>query len=404
MFRRKIIRLVRYANFILLLPLTLGVMLVVSVARRWFLIRFGQFYSDRIGHFALHPEIYLSGLEVGVGHPKKPFFDLWCLSDSVSNSQLEMMWRRVLHIFPRWFIEPILNIAKRQPGQIHCIPHADLNVSDRDRCFAEGVLEKTTNHLSFTIAEQETGERILSEMGIEKKQPYICFHARDSAYLEREFNGDWNYHNYRDSSIQTMLPAVEEMTRRGYAAVRMGSAVREKIASTNPKVIDYANNCWQSDFMDIFLSSRCFFFLSTASGVMCPSLAFRRPQCYVNIAPLVTVLDIDSHAIFLPKLYRRKGEQRLMTFREVFSSGAADFGHSEKFEVAGIELLPNSAEEIENAVVEMDDRIKGVWMPKAEDKILQDQFWALVPKRFFRGPIRSKIGAAFLRKYQNLLN
>ena len=384
--------------------MALCAMLFISIARRWVIIRVGKFYSDRIGHFSLHTEIYLSGLEIGIERPTKPFFDVWCPSDSICNHQLEIMWRRVLHIYPRWCVEPILDIAKWQHSKIHCIPHPELAISNSRRCLTEGALERTSSHLSFTIAEQAKGEQIMAEMGIGKEQPYVCFHARDSVYLEQVLGGNYSYHDYRDSSIKTMLPAMEQMTERKYVVVRMGSAVREKIESANPKIIDYANSQFRSDFMDIFLSSRCSFFLSTASGVMCPSLSFRRPQCYVSTAPLVTVLDIDSPSVFLPKLHWFKAEQRLMTFREIFATGAANFGMSHQFEDAGIELLPNSIEDISEAVLEMDDRIKGGWVSEPEDETLQNRFWALVPKKYFRGPVRSKIGAGFLREYIHLLD
>ncbi|MDK9723652.1 MAG: TIGR04372 family glycosyltransferase [Sterolibacteriaceae bacterium MAG5] len=294
-------------------------------------------------------------------------------------------------------------MAQRLAGQRHCIPHPDFHIPLRDQLITQAVLERAAPHLTFTPEEEETGRRIITALGISEKQPFICFHSRDAAYLEK-FPGNWHYHDYRDSSIASLIPAMEKMVDRGYVAVRMGSAVKESLGPTRPGVIDYAGSPYRSDFMDIYLSSRCAFFLSTASGIMCPSLAFRRPQCFVSTAPVVTVLDIDSQSIFLPKLHWLKTENRYMTFCEIFATGASDFGRSVEYEKAGIELIPNTPDEIAAAVMELDNRLNGSWIPSREDEELQAQFWSLVPTKYFRGKVRSRIGAAFLRLHRDLLN
>ena len=65
----------------------------------------------------------------------------------------------------------------------------------------------------------------------------------------------------------------------------MGKAVNKKIENANPKIIDYANSKFRSDFLDIFLGYRCSFCIRTAGFGGVPEI-FRKPLV-VNEGPIV---------------------------------------------------------------------------------------------------------------------
>ena len=388
-------------------PFALLTVLCVRLIRPWLIIRLGILRSERIGHFSIHPEIYLSGLDCGIENPNKPFLDIWSLGRYTSNHQLAKMWRRSLRIWPYWIVWPLFRINASFAGHgIHCIPHADLNLDFRKACISQDVLARTDSHLYFTASEKENGFRCLNAMGIAQGTQYICFHGRDSRYLQETYPGpgNWSYHDFRDVDIHNYLPAVEELTRRGYVAVRMGSKVRDRLTSTNPNIVDYANSPHQSDFMDIFLSAHCEFFLSSGSGVMCVSMAFRRPQVIISEAPLCTSLDMDSSHLFIPKLYRKISSARDMTYSEIFATHAHKFDVTQDYSDAGIELVESSPHDILDLVIEAEERFRGAWTPKPEDDELQQRFWVIWPNDLHSGPIRSKIGASFLRNHPHLLD
>ena len=48
------------------------------------------------------------------------------------------------------------------------------------------------------------------------------------------------------------FPSLEELTKRGYFVLRMGSKVKDKLNTNNPKILDYANMEIRSDFRYIF--------------------------------------------------------------------------------------------------------------------------------------------------------
>ena len=73
--------------------------------------------------------------------------------------------------------------------------------------------------------------------------------------------------------------------------------------------------------------------------------------------------------------------------------------------IAGdFEIIKNTAEEITEVVLEMNQRLDGTWIETDEDVELQNRFKKLrenVPKWQVQEGVR--IGASFLRRYQHLL-
>ena len=101
-----------------------------------------------------------------------------------------------------------------------------------------------------------------------------------------------------------------------------------------------------------------------------------------------------------------------MTFQEIIDSGAGHFMRAEQFEEADIKLVDNTPEEIKAVALEMAQRIEGVnatnpfWIAGQESA--QEAFWRTFPRsmsqynnRPLHGEIRMRIGAKFLKQYQD---
>jgi hypothetical protein len=76
---------------------------------------------------------------------------------------------------------------------------------------------------------------------------------------------------------------------------------------------------------------------------------------------------------------------------------------SEGFRNKGVDIVDNTPEEIRDLAIEMDDRLRGVWVEREEDTILQKKFWALFSQSELNGVIYARIGAEFLRQNEKLL-
>ena len=393
MFSRKLLML-------LYMIAALPIVLLVRLLRPFIVIRFGQLYSAQIGHFAGNTEVYLCERDAGINVPRQPFVDILYHMPFVCNSQLKKMWDRSLHVIPfNIYIYSIDRLNHFLPGgQAHgnLMPNNDRDVY--------GLMDGTPPHLSFTADEEQLGETGLNNLGIPEGTAFVCFHARDSAYIKKTFpNFDASYHDHRDSDIRNYIPAAVELSRRGYYAIRMGAVVTETLNTSDPRIIDYAANGQRSEFMDIYLCAKCSFFISSGTGIDAIPTTFRRLIVFVNFVPLEYGRNWQSGNLFIPKKHWLRDESRFMTFREILASGAGRFLRAQQFKEKRIELIENTPEEIATVVVEMDERIKGTWQATEEDEKLQLRFWSLFKPSDINGVFRARIGAEFLRRHREWL-
>ena len=386
-------KLARKVRTLVLLVLAVPAVLVVAVLRPVVLVRFGPLKVARLGHLSLNTELYQCELDAGV-HGKR-WLNFFYSSSTISNQQLLRMWGRTLHIHP--FARYIDRINRRLPGGA---VHRIVLPTDRDE---RQLLRRTRPHISFTAEELDSGRKALSALGVPEGEPFICFHSRDSAYLNTLVPGhDWSYHDYRDTEIGNFLPAAEEMGRRGYYALRMGAVVKETVVSDSPRVIDYASK-GRSDFMDIYLLANCRFFLCSSSGLMGVANTFRVPLAYAGEVPL-EYEPRGKRDLFIPKKLWLRNEKRFLTFREIVESGAGRFLRGDEFEALGLELVENSKDDVMALAVEMDERLEGKWDTTDEDADLHQRYWALFDETTLCYNSPSRIGAAFLRQNRNLLD
>lgn len=340
---------------------------VLKILRPFKLVRFGALHSDIIGHFAGNTEMYLCEKEQGI-QPKDSLDIFYHATNTVSNHQLLKMWQRVLHInnIGRWF----RNINLFPWGKEHKITTI---CSDRD---VFGLIEKSKKHLWFTREETENAESELRKMGIKKEAIYICLANRDVVYKNTvNSDRDWSYHNYRNSNIQNYVLATEELSKREYNIIRMGSEVQEIMRTNN--IIEYAKEGFRTELLDIYLSANCLFFINGESGLGGIPRIFRVPFVFVNLSAIEYILGWGSNTITITKKYWLKKEKRFMKFREILESGAGRYLQTQKFEKHGIELIENTPDEIRDVSLEMDERLKGTWQSNKEDEELQKRFWNL---------------------------
>jgi len=177
----------------------------------------------------------------------------------------------------------------------------------------------------------------------------------------------------------------------------------EEPKASHPRIIDYATNGMRDDFMDIYLGAKCEFCISTCAGWDAIPIIFRRPIVFVNLVTLAQLVIFRIPYYFIPKRLYSEPNDRELTLREVFSSGASSYGYSQDYINNEITLINNTSEEIRDIVVEVEERLRGAWHTSDDDD-LQRKFWNIVPTSMnnddgnpFYGQIRGKIGSLYLR-------
>jgi putative glycosyltransferase (TIGR04372 family) len=383
---------------ILAIPIVLSIRLIAP----FFLVRFGDLFSSRIGHFAANTELYLCEIDAGINVPTQKYIDIFYMPHKpICNYQLAKMWKRKLLILPSWTLSPIDRVNRIIPGgKIHQVGYNTQH--DRD---VHNLLDQFPVHINFSNEEEKKGAAGLAAMGLPKGAKFICLTVRDSAYLAaHQPDRDHSYHDYRDSDIQNYVLAAESLARLGYYVIRMGVNVHEAMKCDTKGVIDYAANGMRSDFMDIYLGAKCEFCISVGTGFDAIPLIFRRPIVYVNMVPILYLFTFRSQFLGIVKHHFDIKTKKELTLSEILARGAGHCVRASDFEAKGIYLVENSPNEICDTVIEMVQRVEGTWKSSENDNALQKRFWGLFSIKAFdqhRAPLHGKIysnfGTAYLR-------
>lgn len=357
-------------------------------------IKFCLMSFHRIGHLAANTELFLRRLRSG-------YYKLDCLyigcnayGTKPANRQLLNMFKRNFAIIENKFFGKTIDSFPIRKSKFY--EEMPFNSNE----YYE--FNNLPRILFFTSEEEEKGRQELEKMGIGPDDWFVCFHARDSTYLNEVGNTDLSYHNYRDCNIENYLPAMEYITRKGGYAIRMGYMVAKTLNTEgNPKIIDYATK-FRSDFMDIYLSTHCKFFVGCTAGLHIVSAIFGIPIVGTNF----THLELPPYRkgdLFLPKKIRNIKEDRLLTFREIFDRRIGFWFNGHDFTKAGLEVIENTPEEILGIVKEMNESLDGQFQYTQEDKELQSRYHSLIRPhhRCYKTP--AKIGTFFLRENKYLL-
>lgn len=396
-FVRKLKALLLKASIMPLIIAVIPIVMIVRALSPFVIIRFGNLRVDRIGHMAWNTEFYVCKREV-VGNGMKPV-DFFSYTHPIANEQLLKMWRRTLKISR--FVYPFWRCNRLLPGGERHDFASDFTQYEE----AGNLLTKSKVHIKFTQEEEVLGSKCLREMGVTENSEFVCFHVRESSYLNKIYlERDFKYHDYRDANIENYLKAAGEMVNKGYFAIRLGKYAKP-ILTRNEMIIDYCTQ-YRTDFLDIFLLAKCRFLIGVNTGVTDVADILRKPVAKTNMTQFFGEIPLSGEKdLFIPKKFWLKKERRLLGFREIFDSPLFILHKSEQVEQAGLELIENTEEEILDITVEMDKRLEGTWQTTEDDEKLQNRFRSiLIESGKFAGPLASRIGARFLNQNQYLLD
>lgn len=350
--------------------------------------------SSRIGHLVLNTEAFFRTADNSVKYIVLSF-------PPVANNFLLNKWQVCL--------DNITIIDARQHPLLARILHSLSKFNSRywiDLPFYSennSSFWKSTSPVFFLDdKDKRMGEKILVENGISLGDWFVCIFARDGAYLDQERahygkeKMDWRYHDYRDSDINTLNLAIQEILDRGGWVIRLGKIVAREMSFKHPKVIDYPFTEWRSDFMDIYLQYRAKFVLSSSSSGATDVVAlFNTPYCGVNMP--FNWRGGYKDMIQIPKKYKRNG--KYLTFNEWVEIAKKDntYYRSEFYIRHGLEIIDNSPEEILQITKEMFDRLDGNFKETLEDRNMQDRYDCLSQNYIPFEKSKSPIGRDFLR-------
>ena len=133
----------------------------------------------------------------------------------------------------------------------------------------------------------------------------------------------------------------------------MGKINSQKFDFNHKRLIDYANESDQSDFLDIYLCANCKIFISTCSGLDFVAKIFRRPVLFTNQVPIGSAVLSSIIDMVIFKKYYSNVKKRMLTLNEIFDNNLELIKNGNEFKKLGIRIIENNSEEILDSTKDM---------------------------------------------------
>lgn len=256
--------------------------------------------------------------------------------------------------------------------------------------------------LSLTSEDCDRGWATLRRAGVPADAWFVCLHVREAGFKD----GGGHHDKFRNCNIDNYLPAIRTITERGGWVIRMGNPTMKPLPPLE-RAIDYALSDFRSDWMDVFLSAQCRFYVNTSSGPSYVAAAFGVPHVLTNYLPTWSI-SFQKRDMFIPMLCWHIKDQRPVTFAELMGPPVSTSVLQHHYDQLGLRPVENTPDEINDLITEVLERYDGTVRYSAEDQRLQAQFNELTAKRgtlygLENTPLNCRIGRGFLRKHAALL-
>lgn len=360
-----------------------------------FKIKFPHIYISRIGHLMLECDCFIKEQLLYFG--SNPRAIILAPRSQIANAAAAKAWSKYFFV-----IENQLLVIFLKPFQHHPWTKVDVSryvvsaqTADVYRIYNEWGSRSPL--LKLNQSEIERGDEVLQRLGVPKGGWFVCIHARSGGYSP----ADEHLHQHRNIAISDFEKAVNFIISQGGICIRMG----DKTMTPSPKIsglIDYAVSDYKEDWMDLYLSARCKFFLGSNSGAVTMAMVYGVPCAVVGMAPL-SAFSVGINDLSIPMIHRSKKSNKTMSFDEILQSEVGSYKLAEEYEKAGIILEHNTPDDILDLTVEMYTRVLGSNKSEIVDEIRQKKFMSLIKNGHYGYGAASRIGSAFLKKYEHLL-
>ena len=260
--------------------------------------------------------------------------------------------------------------------------------------------------LQFTGGEVLAGKSLQKELLGDDSKPFVCIGMAERIYYEQKNATEHEVESHLDlyscmPDWKNYVACTEVLDEHSIKTVRMGQFVSNKLAdTTESSIIDYASTA-RSEYGDVWLLANCKFVLVGATGLWWIASAFNKPTVLTDSYSL-NYSTFGKSDLNILQLAWSRTDKKLMPFDWIIAHN--EWAQRRALIQGDFEIVKNTAEEITEVVLEMNQRIDGTWVETDEDIELQDRFKKL---RQHQPPWKVqqsvRIGAAFLRRYKHLL-
>jgi len=357
-----------------------------------FNIKFPNIIIDRIGHLICESDCYIKFHLIK--KVKLPTTILLINKPSANNTYLEYLKKYFIIIKNPILVKLLLPFLNEPLCVFNTRKFvAESNITAK---YYQIQSEWGSNPPLFSLTNNDLikGYSILSKMGLSKNSKFVCIHSRSHTYSPKD-----NFlHSYRNTPISDYNLAAEYLIKNNIQCIRMGDAAAESIEPI-PGYIDYAKSAFRSDFMDIFLSANCLFFLGSNSGAFHMASVFGKSVAIANNAP-ITVAPTTYLDTYLFMLYKQYGN--ILSLNEIFNSSFANFRLSGDFEMNEILLVRNTPEEILQLAKEQLYKVNHKFSITQQDLYFQNKFRSFFKNGDYSYKCDAHVSYKFLENHKYL--
>ena len=386
----------RFCIRIVIVPLTYLLWLIDPFIK----IRIHRGQISRIGHLCHYFEVLIRSKEIDLLNKKT--LDIFIVPKNPANKTLYNMWKKHIYFIESNKLDFIYHL---------CSPWLVNNKHFGPKYVPHGGLLPSKVTLRFTKEQNKKGNNFSKKMGIDEDDWFVCLHNRSSSYLKKISKKNFSVHNIRDNSFEMLYEAANLIKTKGGKCIRMSSGEKEKLSNAAPSnIIDYAVK-WQTDFMDIYLPSKCKFFLGPASGLINVPQIFNVPVGCTNVFP-VRSAPLPLNSLFIPKLLWSIEDKRFFSYKEILEGNLDKFIYATDYFSHGIEVMENDSDDIKLLTEDMFDLLNNKKLSINDENKRND----FMNKNFYSNQFTNKynlggglkfsgkISWRFLNKHSYLMN
>jgi len=354
-----------------------------------------KLWTHRIGELCLENEAFLDKIINNKSYKNKNFIVLsYLIEKDISNRTLYDLYKNIFRKYKNiFFLEKNIFNKYLQYALKNKLINKKLILNIEQKSNAYELFTNKKPIIKFTKKDIINGDKILKKLNITK--PFVCIFARDSKYTHTTFKHySWSHNDYRNFDIDTYELTIKYLIEKGYIVVRIGNIVSKELAFKHPQCIDYPYSDFQSDFMDIFLISKCQFIMGSTSGLVDVSCAFSIPRIGVNYMPIDHAPYSTNKDIFIPKklIYKNK-YLGLEQYLALIQKSNLSHWDTNTYDKLGITIENNTGKEILAVVKEY----LGDYGYNKDDELNQQKYQQIHLKSKQFKEVKTKIGTDFLR-------
>ncbi len=389
-------------RFVLTAPLALIIWIgieVINIFRPVYIV--GLSYKGRITQYMAPMELHLRQANIS----RKKYLMIFVMPAATPNEAVRTIYRRHSLIIDSHYSQ----IFRSAFSMVSVLLKRRFTPDLQEHRFLWPLEPATT----LDATEIEYGKTLMNKLGIPDGKHYVCIGVKEAAYYasiipDGGYGQDMRHQaiDSRNVKIANYMFVATHLANFGIYVVRIGSVVSAPLPKDrHPMIIDYATEA-RSELGDVVLGANCKFLINGTTGVWVFSAARNRPIVSCDVYEFGykdDMLGQGSPSLWMLRLLRRRENTHLVRFNEI-AAGGQEWADDKVLANLGLEPIPNTPEEILDAVVEMNDWIDGKLELSDFDEELQTKFYNCYPPetRLEKNPL-VRISPSFLRKYQDLL-